>query len=466
MSAPGLGIVGAGPAGMAAAIEAARAGVTVHVWDENPRPGGQIYRQPLAPLRAASNGARDAERGRRLLAELEAQASRVVLHSGALVWGVFDERTLTIAKPNGSVSVRPETLVLAQGAYDRPVPLPGWTLPGVYTAGACQLLVKSQGVLPGKRILVAGTGPLLAVVAGQLARAGATVVGVLEASSLAGGWRAAPWVWGQWELLGDAWHHWSELRRAGIPFHRARTVASILGDAEVRGAITVALDDEWRPLPGTESRVDVDTVCLGFGFLPSTELAQLAGCEHRWVRERGGWVPARSAEMETTVPGVYAAGDGAGIGGSMVAVLEGRIAGIAAARRLGALSPGEAAQRLAPHQKALAPLMRLRAVIDDLTCVRDGLAELITPDTIVCRCEEVTAREILEVIDEGAQDVAEVKRLTRAGMGPCQGRMCASAVATLLARRRGRSPAAAGAPSVRPPVKPVPIEMLAMLSEE
>ena len=467
MNTPRIAIIGAGPAGMAAAIEAARAGLTVHVYDENATPGGQIYRQPLAPMQTMNGplAGRESARGKRLLEELRAAGSQVVLHQAAIVWGVFEERTLVVWENERSEQVRPETLVLAAGAYDRPVPLPGWTLPGVYTAGGTQALVKTQGILPGQRVLIAGTGPLLPVVAGQLARAGAQVMAVLEAASLRGAWRAVPRLWGQWALLGDAWHYWRNLQAARIPYLRSRTVARILGTEAVRAAVTVALDDAWRPLPGTEQTVDVDAVCLGFGFVPSIQLTQLCDCEHRYAPELGGWIPITFANMETTRPGIFAAGDATGIGGAMAAVWQGRIAGIAAAARLGALPPAVAAARMRPHQRALARLRRLREVLDGLTCVRDGLAELITPDTVICRCEEITAAEIHALLDEGALDLAQLKRMSRAGMGYCQGRMCGPALAALLARRTGVGMETIPPLSIRPPVKPVPIEVMATLDE-
>ncbi|HWT77700.1 MAG TPA: (2Fe-2S)-binding protein, partial [Candidatus Methylomirabilis sp.] len=328
-----------------------------------------------------------------------------------------------------------------------------------------QVLVKTQGVLPGQRVLIAGTGPLLPVVAGQLAHAGARVVAVLEAASLRGAWRALPRLWGQWALLGDAWHYWRGLRTARIPYLRSRTVARILGTEAVRAVVTVALDDAWRPLPGTEQTLDVDAVCLGFGFVPSIQLTQLCKCEHRYAPELGGWIPVTSAEMETTNPGVFAAGDVTGIGGAMAAVHEGRIAGIAAAALLGALTPAEAAARMRPHRRALARLGRLREVLDNLTCVRDGLTDLITPDTVICRCEEITAAEIHALLDEGTLDLAELKRMSRAGMGYCQGRMCGPTLAALLARRTGIRMDAIPPLSIRPPVKPVPLEVMATLEE-
>jgi NADPH-dependent 2,4-dienoyl-CoA reductase/sulfur reductase-like enzyme len=448
---------------MAAAIEAARAGLPVHVYDENPEPGGQIYRQ-AGSIRA--RGSRFPERETRGTRLLEAfRGAGVTLHADAVVWAVFDERTLAVWEHGTSETVRADVLVLAVGAYDRPVAIPGWTLPGVYTAGAAQVLVRTQGVLPGRRVLVAGTGPLLAVVGAELAGAGAHVVAVLEAASLRGAWTVLPQLVRHRALVGDAWRAWRGVRAAGIPFRRARTVTRILGDWEVEGAVTASLDGDWRPVAGTEETLAVDTVCLGFGFVPQTELARLAGCELSHVPEWGGWVPVTSPDMETSVPGVFAAGDGAGVAGAAVAALEGRIAGIAAAARLGALSATDAAARARPHRRALAGLRKLHVTLDRLTRVRDGLGHLTTPETVVCRCEDVTAGAVDEALEEGATELAEIKRATRAGMGLCQGRMCEPALAGLVARRTGRPAGAVEPFGVRPPVKPVPIEALASLAE-
>jgi len=461
MTAGRAAVVGAGPAGLAAAIELARAGVATDLYDENPAPGGQIYRQPPPPLRPAGGAPTGA--GAALLAELREAGARVRVHPGAVVWGLFPPRTLAVWEGATTAQAATDAVVLATGAYDRPVPLPGWTLPGVYTAGASQVLVKSQGVLPGRRVLVAGTGPLLAIVAAQLAGAGAHVVALLEAASARAVLAAAPALWRQWGVAADAWRAWRALRRARIRVRTGHTVARILGEAGVEGAVTVRLDADWRPVPGSETTVAVDAVCLGFGLVPSTELAALAGCAHRYAPEAGGWVPVCSEDGETSVPGVYVAGDGGGIGGARAAVVEGRIAGLAAAARLGALSPATAAARLAPLRARRRGLRRAAAALGRAGRVRDGLAALVTPDTLVCRCEEVTAAEVTSVLEEGAADLAEVKRMTRAGMGLCQGRMCGPGLAALFARRTGQPVDGLAPLSVRPPVKPVPLDVLATL---
>ncbi len=448
---PQIAVVGGGPAGLAAASEAARVGLTVHLYDERPALGGPVY-----------GGA--AESG--LLAELHGAGSRIVLHQRATVWGIFEQRTLAVWEQDRAESVRAEIIVLAPGAHTRCVPIPGWTLPGVTSAETIWALVETRTLPPGQRVLVAGTGPLLPVVASRLVRAGAEVVAVLDAVSSPRVRRALPPPWGQWALAGDATVDWRTLRVAHVALVGSRTVARVVGDEAVREAVTVALDDAWRPLRGSEESIEVGAVCLVWGSVPSTHLTQLCGAEHRYAAERGGWVPAVSAEMETTVPGVFSAGDGAGIGGAAVAALEGRVAGLAAAARLGVLSPSAARSQLRPHQAALTRLRKSQEMLGRLTAARVGLAELITPDTVICPCERITGARIDQAVDEGAGDFGQLKRMTRAGMGQCQGRMCSPGLATMLAQRRGIPLEAIAPPSIRPPVTPIPVHVLATLPDE
>ncbi len=463
-----LVIVGGGPAGIAAAIEAARAGVSCTLIDEAPRLGGQIYRQPPREfdVREPQSLGKDFARGQRLREAFGEVSDRVEVLAGTSVLGVWGGREVLYASEGTSERVVAERLILATGAYDRPVPFPGWTLPGVMTAGGAQVLVKTMRVSPGQRALVAGTGPLLLVVANQLHKVGVKVVAVLEAGRVPWSPRAIPKVWGEWGLLKDAWDYWRGLRRAGIPVLFNHTILEAHGQDEVTGASFGPVDPEdWRPLRNKAQRTDVDLVVVGFGFVPDTELTELAGCRHRYVHDVGGWVPERNSVMETTVPGVFAVGDSAGVAGALVAIEEGRIAGTTAAEQLGALTAEEAARRRAGPLRRLRSLARVRQVLVEVSRIRPGLCELATEETLVCRCEEVERSDVQTALREGAKDLQAVKLLTRLGMGPCQGRNCAPSVGMLLCQAIGCTAEAVGRINPRPPIKPVTLGALSQLTE-
>lgn len=459
-----LVIVGGGPAGIAAAIEAARAGVSCTLIDEAPRLGGQIYRQPPREfdVREPRSLGKDFARGQRLRQAFSMVEGRVEVLSGTSVLGVWGGREILYASEGASDRVIAERLILATGAYDRPVPFPGWTLPGVMTAGGAQALVKTMRVSPGERALVAGTGPLLLVVANQLHKVGVTVVAVLEAGRVPWSPRAIPKVWGEWGLLKDAWDYWRGLRRARIPLLFNHTIFKAHGQDQVTGASFGPIDPgDWRPLRNKDQRTDLDLVVVGFGFVPNTELTELAGCRHRYVHEVGGWVPQRNAVMETTVPGVFAVGDGAGVAGALVAVEEGRLAGITAAEQLRALSADEAARRRTGPLRRLRSLARVRQLLDEVSRIRPGLCDLATEKTLVCRCEEVALSDVQVALQQGAKDLQAVKLFTRLGMGPCQGRNCAPSVGMFLCQATGCAAEAVGRINPRPPLKPVTLGALA-----
>jgi NAD(P)H-nitrite reductase large subunit len=352
-------------------------------------------------------------------------------------------------------------VVVATGAVDRAVPFPGWTLPGVITAGGAQNLMKSQGVLPGRRVVVAGTGPLLLVVADSLRRGGAAVVEVVEAAAMERPWRwlsrlaAAP------ALLRRGLEYRAGLARAGIPFRAGQTVLEARGADGVREVVVAPIDGRGR-LDRMRARVlTADALVVGFGLTPAVELTRLLGCEHAWDAARGGWIPRRTTDLETSVSGVLAAGDGAGIAGVETALLEGRLAGLLAAERLGRCPPPRAAAAAGPLRARLARLARFRDGIAGLHAPPADFLGLVTAETVICRCEEVTAGAVFDALGRGHASVDALKASTRAGMGRCQGRNCLGTVADVLARVRGGRVADVAVPRARPPARPVQLGVLA-----
>ena len=456
-----LAIVGAGPAGLSAAAEAARHGVSVVLLDDNPRPGGQYFRQGPAtrtPTSVAPGPVKghpaDARRARELFSVTS--HPRVAFLGGAVVWGVPEAKTLAFTHAGQADRLRADAIIVAAGATDRAVPFPGWTLPGVITAGGAQNLLKSQGVLPGHRVVVAGTGPLLLVVADSLRRAGATVVEVLEAAPRGRTWMALPRLAVVPPLLRRGLAYRLGLARAGIPLRWGWTVIEARGRDEVSEAVVAPIDRTGR-VDRTRARamLHVDTIVVGFGLTPATELTRLLGCAHEWHPARGGWIPTRSTDLESSVPGVFVAGDGAGIAGVETAILEGRLSGILAAARLGRCPPTEATTVARRLRTRLSRLACFRTGIEALYAPPADFLSLLTPETIVCRCEEVTARQLLDGLGRGLTSINALKGATRITMGACQGRNCLRTLADLVARERRCTPVDLAYPQARPPARPV-----------
>lgn len=443
-----LAIVGAGPAGLAASAEAAVRGVSVVLLDDNPGPGGQYFRQP--PPGAASH---DAPAARAFFAAI--RHPRITYLPGAVVWDTPEPGVLAFARGADSGRVRAQCVLLAAGAVERAVPFPGWTLPGVLTAGGLQNLVKAQHRLPGRRFLVVGNGPLLLVAAHSIARAGGTVVEVAESASLAGAWRRLPRLLGAPDILRRGLGYRAALLRARVPVRPGHTIVEARGAGEVEGATVAPIDGMGRVDLGRARTLAIDTVVAGFGLTPSVELTRLLGCHHRWDASRGGLVPDRSHDLETTVPGVFAAGDGAGVGGAELALTEGRLAGLLVALRLGRLTgrDGEAAvRRLRGRRRRLD---RVRAAIADLWTPPASYLDLLRPETVVCRCEDATAGDLDRLLHERDWTLESVKAATRATMGRCQGRNCLATLLELAGRARGVAMAGVTAPRARPPARPV-----------
>jgi NADPH-dependent 2,4-dienoyl-CoA reductase/sulfur reductase-like enzyme len=468
-----LVIVGGGPAGLAAALEARRAGVQTTLIEERPTLGGQIYKQSPAAfdVRRPKAFGKEYVVGRALVERALRSGAEVL--AGHVVWNVWGHGPFDVAvyrpatgQAEGHArTIRTWHLVLATGAYDRPVPFPGWTLPGVLTAGGAQSMVKIQKVYPGDRILMAGSGPLILAFSVQLHQLGANVVGVLEAAPRPGPGpavrllRAA--LGGNLPLLREGIGYLGYLRRHGIPLLYGHAIARVEGADQVERAVAVQVDRDWRPIAGTERRFDVDTVCIGYGFLPSLEIPRLLGCALRYEENQGGHIPVRDADLQSSVPGLFVVGDGAGVAGSAVAVEEGRIAGIVAARRLGRLDRATADERLRRRRRRLAQLERFRVALDQTYRIGPGIYEWATDETIVCRCEEVTVGEVRRQIRPGSRDPNAVKSLTRIGMGLCQGHNCSQQVSAIFAHETGRRLVELLPLSPRPPVRPVPVGLIA-----
>ncbi len=448
-------VVGGGPAGLSAATVAAEAGVTVVLVDERPVPGGQFYKQPIPELDLPLHRLADGQfsGGRALITRARAAGVQFVkgsVFSAALPPGA------ALECDGEAATIHAHRLILATGAFERGRPVPGWTLPGVMTTGAAQTLLRSYGVVAGRRMLIAGNGPLNLQVAAELHRAGAAIVAVVEAAPRPGlGSLAdlaqmsvnAP------DLVLDGIRYVAALAASRIPIIHSAVIDRI--DAGERLAATLT----------SGRRYQADVVCMGYGFLPSNELARLLGCRHHYDSGQRALRTVRDENGRTSIDTVFAIGDGTGLGGARAAEAEGVIAGLAAAIDIGA-RPSVTA--LANDKRARANLERQRRfqrALWQLFRPAPGLAGVPSSETVVCRCEEVSAGSLADHLLAGAP-IGTVKRVTRLGMGRCQGRYCGPLTVDLLAREAGHCPSELDFPAPRPPIKPVTLAVLVELERE
>lgn len=457
-----LVVVGAGPAGLSAAAAAAETGLSVLLADENPAPGGQIYRSvTTSPVKGRAILGDDYWHGLTLAERFE--RSRATYARGCTVWSVAaeagEEVSLGLSLGGRARLIEAGEVILATGAQERPFPIPGWTMPGVMTVGAAQIALKSSGLVPARRTVLAGCGPLLYLLGGQLLAAGANIVAVLDTTPRAN-WRAAAGALPSF-LLSP--YLAKGLKLMATARRKLRFVGGVTAlAAEGEGALAAVRFTRG----GRDETIDCELLLLHQGVIPGVNLSNAVGCVQDFDTVQHAWVPRVDAWFASSVPRVAVAGDGAGIGGAESAAFRGEIAALGAAARLQALDVSERDRRAAPLRSDLARSLRGRRFLDLLY---RPAPQFLAPDddaTIVCRCEEITAGQVRDAATRlGATGPNQMKAFLRCGMGPCQGRLCGQTVVELIAQARGTTPAEVGYYRLRPPVKPVTLGELAALPQ-
>ncbi|AZF52818.1 Opine oxidase subunit A [Pseudomonas sp. R4-34-07] len=435
-------IVGAGPAGITAARTLLDHGIKPCLIDESLRGGGQVYRrQPVNFQRSAKQlygfEAGKAQAVHRTLDEL---APLIDYRPDTLVWNAEDTCLDTLTEGRAE-RVEYSRVIVATGATDRILPVPGWTLPGVYSLGAAQIALKYQGCAIGERVAFCGSGPLLYLVAYQYAKAGAQVVAVLDSAPLRAQCRALPALLGQPLTLAKGLYYRAWLTAHGVAVHQGATLRQIDGEQRVNGI-------RWG-----EQRLACDAVAFAHALRSETQLADLLGCAFAWSPLNRAWLPRRDSAGRSSVAQVYLAGDGAGIMGADAAQLAGERAALAVLEDIG---KGVDQRRITRLEQQLARIQRFRQGLETAFPFPEQWAAQAPDALTLCRCEEISVGEVRAVVDEGHWEINRVKAHCRVGMGRCQGRMCGLAAAEIVAERSGRSIEQVGRLRAQAPIKPLP----------
>ncbi len=453
-----LAIIGAGPAGMAAAIQAAQLGIDVVVFDQQANPGGQIYRSlEHSPLVDKSVLGEDYLKGADLITAFRALS--VDYQSNASLWNIdridgggFELGVLIDGNNHFIVA---DKLLLATGAQERPMPIPGWQLPGVMTAGAGQILLKSGAILPADGVVLAGSGPLLLLLVCQYLRVGVKIQALLDTTPAGAMLKALPFLPGALRagrtlLKGVAMI--STLHRERVPIYRHCSELAALGEGQLQQVTARS--------GGKQLNFATSTLLLHQGIIPGIHFPQLAGCKLDWSAQQLCWQTRSDCWGETTSDSTFIVGDGAGIVGARASQLQGEISALQIAHQLSAITESQRDQTARPLRRSLHSQLAIRPFLD---AIYHPNHEFLNPtdSTMVCRCEEISAGEIRAAARLGCSGPNQAKAFTRCGMGPCQGRQCGSTVSEIIAEVQGVDVEQVGYYRTRPPLTPITLGQLA-----
>lgn len=451
-------VVGAGPAGMAAAATAAKLGVSTLLVDEQATPGGQIYRSvEHRDVDKPGVSRADWQRGAALTREFRASGARYL--TGTQVWQLDKDHKVYVTDGSEARCIAARRVLIATGAMERPVPLHGWTLPGVMTVGAAQILYKTSGWVPHTGTWIAGSGPLLWLYAAQALEAGGKFEGILDTTpkgNYAHALRHTVNALRARDYLERGMALQSSAREAGVTIIENVSGVEAGGDGQLTH-VRYHSGRHWKDAPAT-------MLLLHHGLIPHTHATLSLGAAHRWDAAQRAFAPVTDPWGNLDVQGYAAAGDCAGIAGAEASALQGRLAALEAARAVGIIDDATRDAQAQPLMAELKQALAIRPFLDQLFAPR---ASLLAPrdEVLVCRCESISAKQIRDAVALGCQGPNQMKAFTRCGMGPCQGRMCGLPAAQIIAQARGVGTGEVGVFHVRPPLKPLSVAELAALAD-
>jgi NADPH-dependent 2,4-dienoyl-CoA reductase/sulfur reductase-like enzyme len=456
-----VAIVGSGLSGIVAANTLADHNLNVVLLDENIHIGGQILR--TIPERLGTHTVSESDKvrktGFRFIDNIKQK--KITVMNQTVVMAIYPERGLLVEENGKSVfTIRPEIILFATGARERFLPFKGWTLPGVISTGAVQVLMKSSGILFSKKILIGGSGLFLYSVAHDFAKNGGTVVAVLEQTSMVDKLAFLTQVPHQFSKLAEGARYVSKLLFSGVPIRHSTKIIEARGDRYVREVLTAKVDQKGAVRRGSERIYQTSALAIGYGFTPNIELPQLAGCELEYEEGKGGWVVKVTDALETSVQNIYAAGEITGIGGALKSLNEGVLAALSILKKLGKIEEREFLPQFQNLTRQRRHHLRFGNHFNALYRIPDEAISVIPDETVICRCEDVTMGNIRKALLDGFRTPAAIKRATRIGMGRCQGRICGSVLYDIVAAYTKKPVSKIPLLSVRPPVKPISLGSL------
>ncbi len=451
-------VVGAGPAGISAAACLGEMGLQVIVLDEQQSPGGQIYRNVKnATQKIFKDLGEDYSRGLELTQRFDNSGADYM--SSASVWHLESDGRVFYSQNNTSTQVRANYIVIATGAMERPVPFPGWDLPGVIGAGAVNSLAKEAGLTPDCNVVLAGSGPLLLLEASLLIQKGVSVKAILETTPKMPSLSALPkaiQALRRLDFLLKGLKMVKDIKKSGVPHFKAVSRIRAVGADKVE-AVEAYSGSEKQSFPA-------DLLLTHFGVIPNTHIFRLLGCSLAWNNEQRYWYPKTDEWGRSSSENIFAAGDGAGVGGALAAGYKGELAALEIAHCLGIIPPYERDQLAEPIRKSLLYDNHPRPFIDAVFAPNFA-GTAFENETVLCRCENIRVKDVRRVVGEGVREINELKIVTRCGMGPCQGRMCGPALAEIIGNELSLSPEQVGVLTIRPPLKPLPLEEMSIVEQ-
>ncbi|RLE04010.1 MAG: FAD/NAD(P)-binding oxidoreductase [Candidatus Aminicenantes bacterium] len=454
-------IVGSGLAGLVAANILADYNLKILLVDENIHLGGQLLRK--IPEELGEYSELHLDKVKRVGFEFvnQVKQKKLTLLNKTILMGIYNDREILLEwNRQKAFSLKYDLLLLATGARERFIPFKGWTLPGVYSTGLVQVLMKSSGVLPARRMLIGGTGLFLLAAGYEYLKNGGRLLGIMEQSPWLNKIKFMPQIFHQFPKFWEGARYLSLIYRSRVPVKYKRKIVEARGEKQVEEVVVARVDGRGRVIKGTERTYSVEALAVGYGFVPNIEAAQLAGCELEYAREKGGWTVKVNDRLETSVPDILAAGEITGIGGGQKSICEGQLAAYTILEKLGKVKEVPFAPRLKKLQRERKHHLSFMKCFNSLYQVEPATLLDLPEETIICRCESVTLKDLKEALKMGCHNPNALKVATRCAMGKCQGRTCTPIIYELLQAMCQREGGEIGLFTVRPPLKPISLQAL------